>query len=89
MSKVTVDIKEIKIEHVLPSSMRANTPYVLMNKKTGENSVVIRLGNDSFVFFGDVVDVSYTGPDEDSVEWVDKHYVVCIGVKATVTLEVE
>lgn len=90
MSKVTVNIGKAEQEDLCPSRMPVNTPKVLANKKTQEKSVVIRLGNGSFVYFGDAgLDISYTTASSRGTEWVDKHYVVCVGVKATVTLEVD
>lgn len=90
MSKVLVNIGNVKQEDLCPSRMPVNTPQVLANKKTQDKCVAIRLGNGSFVFFGDEgIDISYTTAGSRGTEWVDKHYVVCVGVKATVTLEVD
>ena len=90
MSKVTVNIDKAEQEDLCPSRMPANTPRVLANKKTQEKCVAIRLGNGSFVFFGDAgLDISYTKAGSSCAEWVDEHYIVCVGVKATVTLEVD
>lgn len=90
MSKVTVNIKEVQQVELIPSLVRINTPHILANKKTGRKYVAIRLGNNSFVFFGDDgEDISYTSERQESVEWVDANYIVCVGVKATVTLEVD
>lgn len=90
MSRVTVDIKDVKAYDMLPSSMRVNIPYVLANKSSGVKHVAILLGNKSVIFFGDGGwGVSYSSPGQHSLDWVDSNYVVCTGVKATVTLEVE
>lgn len=90
MSKVLVTIDKAEQEDLCPSRMPVHTPRVLANKKTQEKCVAIRLGNGSFVYFGDAgLDISYTTAGSRGTEWVDEHYVVCVGVKATVTLEVD
>ena len=90
MSKVLVNIGNAGQEDLCPSRMPVHTPRVLANKKTQEKCVAIRLGNGSFVYFGDGgIDISYTTASSRGTEWVDEHYIVCVGVKATVTLEVD
>ena len=90
MSKVLVNIRKAEQEGLRPSRMPVHTPRVLANKRTQEECIAIRLGNGSFVFFGDEdIDISYASASSESDEWVDKHYTVCVGVKATITLEVD
>ncbi len=67
MSKVLVNIDKAEQGDLCPSRMPVHTPQVLANKKTQEKCVAIRLGNGSFVYFGDEgLDVSTLQP----VQWV-------------------
>ena len=87
MSKVTINFST-HVQEGIPSQMHSCKLYVLKHKETGTKCVALKTGMDSFIFFGDG-DITYTSESEESVQWVDDHYVVLYGEKATVLLEVD
>lgn len=89
MSKVTINFST-PVQEGTPSQIRYCQPYVFRRKETGKKCVALKTGMDSFIFFGDGdTDITYTCESKESIQWVDDHYVVLYGEKATVLLEVD
>ena len=89
MSKVTINFST-PVQDGTPSEIRCCQPYVFQRKETGKKCVALKTGMDSFIFFGDGdIDITYTSESKESIQWVDDHYVVLYGEKATVLLEVD